>query len=406
MTASFFHWLDYSDQERRRALEAIALFRERDIRDELGIGAVRDSFADLFFPGTSTIQTRAKYFLFIPWIYQKLQEQGISPYDISKKVRDQEIKLINALIQSGEEDGVIGFEARAALKRMPSNVYWQGLHSWGIRLVGGGQYDFHRRWGLHTSAIPVREDDQTDSGLCMYRSDWDPCLPDRPKGFPEGASFALTREEAQYLGERIVTKHPNSMLAFLLQEKLEEVEFEFPWQHIQYAKLPPRIQGQLEHARKFSEIMHGAALLYNLMLARALPNDSAMRSERIDFYVQELAGWQGNIERRIAEFQKWDLHELWALVLCQASAPSPRTRRFVEAWIGLVRQSRQVIDNAAAEQLIATRERAIKNKLARLDNPGMLGRWPGYAGTRQLSYRWPVTTRLMRDILAPLSGRE
>ena len=35
--------------------------------DELGIGLIRDGFSDLFFPGTSTIQTRAKYFFIVPY---------------------------------------------------------------------------------------------------------------------------------------------------------------------------------------------------------------------------------------------------------------------------------------------------------------------------------------------------
>jgi hypothetical protein len=63
---SSFSWLDYSEQHRRQMLDVIDLFREQETRDELGIGTVRDAFADALFPGTSTIQTRARYFLFVP----------------------------------------------------------------------------------------------------------------------------------------------------------------------------------------------------------------------------------------------------------------------------------------------------------------------------------------------------
>ena len=61
---SFLSWLDYSEEERRKMLDVISLFQQKESRDELGVGTVRDSFADIFFPGTSTIQTRARYFLF------------------------------------------------------------------------------------------------------------------------------------------------------------------------------------------------------------------------------------------------------------------------------------------------------------------------------------------------------
>ncbi len=52
----------------------LALFQVRETRDELGLGAVRDSFADQMFPGTSTIQTRLRYMLFVPWMYRRFEE--------------------------------------------------------------------------------------------------------------------------------------------------------------------------------------------------------------------------------------------------------------------------------------------------------------------------------------------
>jgi hypothetical protein len=54
---STFSWLDYSEHDRRRALDVIDQFREQETRDELGIGVIRDAFSDLFFPGTGTVQT-------------------------------------------------------------------------------------------------------------------------------------------------------------------------------------------------------------------------------------------------------------------------------------------------------------------------------------------------------------
>ena len=58
-------------------------FREHDTPDELGIGSVRDTFADLFFPGTTTIMTRARYFLLVPWTYQRLEKQRVCSAQIA-----------------------------------------------------------------------------------------------------------------------------------------------------------------------------------------------------------------------------------------------------------------------------------------------------------------------------------
>ena len=34
-------------------IEVVSLFKERDTRDELGLGQIRNGFADLFFPGNA-----------------------------------------------------------------------------------------------------------------------------------------------------------------------------------------------------------------------------------------------------------------------------------------------------------------------------------------------------------------
>ena len=74
MQDSDLSWIDFSQKDRRRMLDVVALFRERDTRDELGIGSIRDAFADILFPGTSTIQTRVRYMLFVPWIYLRREK--------------------------------------------------------------------------------------------------------------------------------------------------------------------------------------------------------------------------------------------------------------------------------------------------------------------------------------------
>jgi hypothetical protein len=91
--ASTFTWLDYSEHERRKMLDAIESFGEKTTRDELGLGSVRDAFADLLFPGTSTIQTRAKYFLFVPWIYLNLERKRTPSTKVVIRARKLEIEL-------------------------------------------------------------------------------------------------------------------------------------------------------------------------------------------------------------------------------------------------------------------------------------------------------------------------
>ena len=72
-------WIDHDPYARERAYRILALFQEKESRDELGLGAVRDSFADALFPGTSTIQTRLRYMLFVAWIYCDLEKGRVRP---------------------------------------------------------------------------------------------------------------------------------------------------------------------------------------------------------------------------------------------------------------------------------------------------------------------------------------
>jgi hypothetical protein len=151
MSTSFFSWLAYSEHERRKALDVINAFHEQDTRDELGLGTIRDAFADLLFPGTSTIQTRARYFLFVPWIYQGLEDRiargRIAAKDVAGHARWAETWMIAGLVNSADGDGTIGRLAGRNLQRLPSNIYWNGLLRWGIRLFPGSQDQYHRSLG-------------------------------------------------------------------------------------------------------------------------------------------------------------------------------------------------------------------------------------------------------------------
>ena len=120
-------WIDFDEAERQRAQRIMALFQERETRDELGLGAIRDSIADHLFPGTSTIQTRLRYMLFIPWLYRALEKRQVPEAQLRAEARDAEIRLADALRRGGESNGIIGRDAGPRLQRLPSSVYWAGL---------------------------------------------------------------------------------------------------------------------------------------------------------------------------------------------------------------------------------------------------------------------------------------
>lgn len=400
---SSFAWLSYSESERRKALDVISLFSEQDTRDELGIGVIRDALADLLFPGTSTIQRRARYFLFIPWIYQKLEEKKVRSIEITERARREEIALIDTLVDSGEKDGVIGIEARKTLKRLPSSVYWQGLTRWGIRLYPGSIDQYHRSLdGFYLGSSRAEQDDDGEPVGVSRRRNWHSGLPRRPESFPQGASFRLTRVEAEYLRERVLATCPRTMLAFLLDEGKANETVDFPWQYAQQGELAPRIKEQLAHARAFSEVIHGAALLYNLLLARKKP-----APELVTGYEEELKQWGERITAAIRRLSEWDRSRFWDLVVKDGHARvGIPARQFVDAWLDLALKGdlKLISTDQRAEALIRNREHNLKRGQARLENRRTLELWGGAAGTAQLDYRWNIVQVIVGDIQQGLRG--
>ena len=403
---STFTWLDYSEQERRKMLDVIELFGERTTRDELGLGGIRDGFADLLFPGTSTIQTRAKYFLFVPWIYQTLEAKSTPSATIGVKARALEIKLIDALSQSKDKDtaGLIGKQAKENLQRLPSSVYWQGLMVWGIRRFRGSQEEYHRSLDLFYHRRNAHGHSRRDyEGEALGESgptNWHTGLPPVPDDFPHVAAFALDHHEADYLRERILGHCSKSLLAFLVRERIAVDKVGFAWELP--GTLPSQLSEQLEHGWNFSLAVHGAQLLYNLMLAELRKTE-----ERIEHYRTRMSQWWDAVSGRVSALRSWVRTEFWTIVSHGNPRVSLRAKRFVNEWIDAVQtatQLAQVRDSQPLRHLIEIREVQLKGGLARLKNQRALELWPGAAGDGQLDLRWRSAKGIVADIIRGVEG--
>jgi len=393
-------WIDHDEAARERSLRILALFQERESRDELGLGGVRDSFSDRLFPGTSTIQTRLRYMLFVPWMYQQLESKRVSSAEITLKARKEEVRLIQPLLDSeNERGGVFGRMAGGGLKRLPSSIYWNGLGSWGVRLFQGFQDHYHRS----LDAIYQRRDllkvkDPGDDDGVPLVATWSPKIPTPPAGFPEKVDFMIRREEAEFLLDRIKTSHPESLLAFLALHG-EPAGVSAPWAHPQFAEMPAPLRELIDHARRFSVLMHGAAILYNVALS-----DLAGSEERQVEHRERLSEWAADLD--LEEFRAWTMTRLWELAASPAHTITRSTVTFVEAWRERVLQDASgLAEDAMARALVEARERRLKGPRSRFANSRVRDQWSGQAGVGQLKYRWGTVQTLLADLYAGL-GRE
>jgi hypothetical protein len=400
---SSFNWVDFAEDDRRRMMEILHLFHEREIREELGIGTVRDAFSDILFPGTSTLHTRAKYFLLIPWIFLKHEEKKTPSDKIEENSRHDEIGLIKALIKSGEDEGVIGKVARSSLKILPSYMYWSGLGIWGIRRFDGTLYQYFRSLDsfYYYKKNIVQSDDKEIVSTNPYN--WDQNLPPHPDYFPEGIKLSLSHQEADYLRERIVTNCRESLLAFLV-DKTEQTDVDYIWMHPQSAEFSKMHKYQIQHARNFSRVMNGASLLYNLMLSEKRNNE-----EWINKYKNKISNWTNDIKNKMSQIQNWEMNEFWRIVFEQNSHIHFMTRRFIENWIDFVKNERnleRLQENNYARHMITRRETQIKGKRSRLKSSRMLEQWLGESGANPLDFRWKVARRFVNDILSGLETKK
>ncbi len=399
MSPAGLAWLDYSETDQRRAREIVRWFLQPESRDELGLGRIRDALSDTLFPGTSFLLTRARYLLFVPWLYREGTRLGHGGQKLSQWVEGRERRLIEALRAGKDLEGLIGRNVGAAVRILPSTIYWNTLRRFGIL----------RREGTEGQVAGLRQISrpQDEATEFLEHSDavWAPSIPSPPDDFFDltRCDFALTHDEATWLAERIGAAVPDSLLQFLVTQRKHHSDSAYAWEDPEAVAAEGPVRDALDEARRFAVAMHGAALLYNLLLAeRAEEMGLSRRAGLRDHYKSWLDEWQ--VDFREINAGTWDLDGLWALIAAQGRPAALPTRSFVYEWVDLARESGgRLADDDKARELIRNRERVQKRGQARLINDRLMRQWGGASGSGRLNFRWPVVRRILNEIV---DGRE
>lgn len=312
---------------------------------------------------------------------------------------------------------------------MPSSIYWNGLGQWGIRRFLGAQSEYHRSldWLYRQRSAALRNDDN-EPLIDEREITWDPGLPLSEPGFPyyrdTKACILLTRDQAIYLKERILSACPGSVLAYLVDcGEVIDIDAAHVWEHPSLTGMPASLLDQIDHARRFSELMYGASLLYNAMLAKLLVDKAstwekplapaeahaATQSQALDYtklYDAAVDQWSTEQVSARDAIDAWSIPNFWSLVTKTNPHVPTATRRFVESWIEITRRmplGGSVRDDAHACQLVSDREWFLKRQRARLHNVRQLEIWSGASGLGQLRFRWPAARRILADIQVGLT---
>jgi len=387
-------WIDFSKEDRQKALDVINLLSEQGAVDELGIGIVRDAFANYFFPGTSTIQTRAKYFLIVPYILRDAVD-GRYGKDVNRILRaiDTEEKEcgIKLLESNPKAEGVIGTRVlpKGWVARKPSDIYWNGIRTYGIFCDYGlsipeyvslamklNTQKSSAKLGNRNDEAEENEKDDSDAGDIMNVNFWN--LPIYYDNWRDNLTIELTNEEALYLDKQIQKGAKGSLLEYVLKNRIDMNKYE---DFVSMAadlseKVEEKLSYMMKLACEFNNLVYMARVRFNVMLSEEENEVAVSEWDRLKPQVKRRA----NVDLS-AVFNKLELH-------------NPGTYLFLSK----LQEAFKALDIDAADELIKKRERQLKginraklNRTKEFDH----SKW---VGGGELDYRFSNARRIINDI--------
>lgn len=390
-------WIDFSKTERNKVLNVLNLLGEQGVLDELGIASIRDSFSDLFFPGTSTIQTRAKYFLIVPYALKDLEYVNAKkPVELVDEFDKKEEKCAHIFYENNpKERGIIGvnsIQSNSWVKRPPSNIYLAGLRKYGIL-----NYKISiKQYIKFLFAHRVEKDNALNIGFDGTKTEFDHDdrnagvnslthllnIPTYNKSWLNDLNINLTFEEGQFLKNQIISNCKGSMMAYILEEEMTEIlEFNsfYDFESIIF-KFPDEIQNNYFKAVDFSEFVFALRIIYNLM-ASDYKNQKAIKLfNGINF----------------SSISDIDINEIMFLL----KVSNPQLKNFLNESKKLMIED----DLEALKSLILSRETFLKGfNRSRLCHPGEYDTNSWFSGER-LDYRFGNAQIILRDIFKSQEG--
>lgn len=385
-------WVDFSKDERNKVLSVIHLLDEPGAVDELGIGAIRDAFADYFFPGTSTVQTRAKYFLVVPYILQEAcsGKYGTEPNNIIRRV-DYEERNCRDIFLKTSSDGVIGsLVPQSWVQRTPLSIYWTGLKRLGIITEDVSLRELiqqsllqktlkkAKEYGNRDKEAEENEKDDFDAGDLSsfhflnigdtYKRDW-----------RDDLTIELEPYEASFLRGQIIRSQSKTLFAYILKNNvpIEQYSSIAALSEDIVNDVEPDLAEMMMLANDFNNLVSIITTRFNLIVSQG---------ENVDA-VSKWKEMSGDLRRRSTV----DLKQIYTRLDIKNMKLRVFLSRVQEAiWAG---------DIEMVDDLIIDREVRIKGaSRAKTKHPGQY-RTDIWIGINKLDYRFTSAKRIIIDIM-------
>jgi len=401
---SEFGWIDFSSSDRNVVSQIIAMNSEPGTLDELGIGQLRDAYADVLFPGFSTIQTRAKYFITIPrmirdyWVSgEKKKSQELIEY---LKVKEWELTQTLCKQNYDNKDiGIIGgsnYLDNKDVARHPSSIYWNGLRVLKLINTEVSLAEFSRDLLKKDRTMLASSEDEnsTEDSITplvplgeLYDPNW-----------YESVSIKLNGDEAALLKHKLTQPHLEHTVLYQIFKHNLELEV-IDQKYDQFPKLVDYLSSKnisatcldsITRANEFSNAIHGAHIRYNTIIAQNSGNEKLVEN-----YSEQFHEWYNNNQTIFNSKSAYN----WCSILSDRRHIRPQV--FIQNWNNLLQDFSG--NQAEVEELdTCIRKRAQDNKGARSLLYKDLGSTPKWEGMSTLSYRWPQVRTILKDIVEVL----
>lgn len=390
-------WIDFSKEDRDKVHDVMNLLQEQGAVDELGIGLIRDAFANYFFPGTSTVQTRAKYFLIVPYVLKEAVDgmYGNNLSTVLRKIDDAERecgKLLYEKHKGAANIGIIGARVlpRGWVARKPSNIYWNGIRTYGIfaqeymSIPEMVKLSIFLRKQNADASLGNRKDDAAEGDKDDKNAGKDYAgrffeLPDDySTQWRDELSIRLTSSEAVFLKERIEKSVPGTLLSYLLKNHIDIKKYDSFDALFEDLKdvLPEKMSHMMALAHDFNYLVYAARVRYNVILSDGMNQAANDEWE-----------WICSNMKRITSVDLDDVFSSLSIV-------NFRLRRFLTRLVDALSNG----DFETADDVIINREIELKtrsrSKLVHRENydPN------GWVGGGWLDYRFSDAKQIILDI--------
>lgn len=401
-------FVNLNTEEKKRVAKMMQLLQESEAIEELGIGRVRDHFSNTLFPGTSTLQHHAKYFVVMPSLYyhtafKSRKFQNLA--EVSRYIKEAEVQITRQMAKwdnnqiNTTETGITGINTlkdalndyNKYVKYDPAYIYGSGLARYGIIPDTGVErliLELNKKHFAdpHNKGALKSEDTTEDAGdLTGDKQVIKTCGESYDFFNGKTMSLALTEKEASFMKDRIHSSCDGTMLAYLIDSKYELPE-RIGYFEIEelLSELDPRVVNVYKKSVLFSKLMHLIDWRFNYSYFDSFGN------------TDEVEVCKDEYEKLLVEYKEVILNEgAFKALFDYTRSIDMMLTEFCEACYKAIIGG----EPTRVDQLVKAREHTVKRERSKIGNSAYKNQ--GRGKPLPNTFRWETVRTMVNEIRNP-----